>query len=75
MCSPVAAALGRRLAESAGVPDPGIRWRLDDGGPWFDNQVATLTIDGRRIEMRLEKALPDDAGGVELERVLDRRLA
>jgi hypothetical protein len=75
MCSPLAAALGRRLAQSAGVPDPGIRWRLDDGGPWFDNQVATLTIDGRRIEMRLEKALPGDDGGVELEAVLDRRLA
>ena len=75
MCSPVAAAVGRRLAQSAGVPDPGIRWRLDEGGPWFDNQVATLTIDGRRIEMRLEKALPDGHGGVKLDAVLDRRLA
>jgi hypothetical protein len=74
-CSPVSAKLSRSLARSAGVPDPGIRWRLTDGGPWFDNQVATLTIDGRRIEMRLEKSLPDGEGGVKLEAVLDRRLA
>jgi hypothetical protein len=71
----VSARLGRSLARSAGVADPGIRWRLTDGGPWFDNQVATLTIDGRTIDMKLEKALPDGEGGVELEAVLDRRLA
>ena len=29
-------------------------------GPWFDNQVATLIVDGRRIEMRLDKAVPVD---------------
>jgi hypothetical protein len=74
-CSRVSARLGRGLARSAGVADPGIRWRLTDGGPWFDNQVATLTIDGRSIDMRLEKALADGEGGVELEAVLDRRLA
>jgi hypothetical protein len=74
-CSPASARLARRLARTAGVPDPGIRWRLTDGGPWFDNQVGTLTIDGRRIQMRLEKSVPDGEGGVELEAVLDRRLA
>jgi PhoD-like phosphatase len=74
-CSPVSAKLGRSLARSAGAPDPGIRWRLTDGGPWFDNQVATLTIDGRRIEMRLDKALPDGEAAVKLEVVLDRVLA
>jgi hypothetical protein len=75
MCSGAAAATGRALARSAGVPDPGIRWRLSEDGPWFDNQVATLTIDGPLIEMRLEKALHDGNGGVKLEAVLDRRLA
>ena len=34
------------LAKPAGAEDPGIRWRLRDG-PCFDNQVATLHIDGR----------------------------
>jgi PhoD-like phosphatase len=73
--SRVAVGLARRLARSAGVPDPGIRWRLTDGGPWFDNQVATLTIDGGDIEMRLEKSLPDGDGGVKLEAVMSRPLA
>jgi hypothetical protein len=70
---PVGAAM-RALAASAGVDDPPVRWRLVGDGPWFDNQVATLYIDGREIEMRLEKAVPD-AGDARLEQVLDARLA
>jgi hypothetical protein len=74
--TPVAEALGRRLARSAGVQDPGIRWRATGAGPWFDNQVATLTIEGGRIDMRLEKALPgENGGGSRLESVMTRRLA
>ena len=45
---------------SPGSRDPGIGWRMVGDGPWFDNQVATLTVDGRRIEMRLDKAVPVD---------------
>ena len=63
------------LARRAGVEDPGIRWRLTGGGPWFDNQVATLVIDGRRMDMHLDKAVPVDEDDAELERVLDARLA
>jgi hypothetical protein len=44
-------------------------------GPWFDNQVTTLEIDGRRIGMRLEKAVPVDTTSARLDCVLDRRLA
>ena len=44
-------------------------------GPWFDNQVATLTIDGRRIDMRLDKAVPVDELHAKLECVLEQRLA
>jgi hypothetical protein len=44
-------------------------------GPWFDNQVATLVIDGREIEMHLDKAVPTDQDHARLERVLERRLA
>ncbi len=39
------------------MKDPGIRWRMTGDGPWFDNQVATLIIEGRRISMRLDKAV------------------
>jgi PhoD-like phosphatase len=74
MSRPFAAA-ARVVARSAGVHDPEIRWRLSDGGPWFDNQVASLLIDGRRMRMRLDKAVPVDSREARLERVLDRRLA
>jgi PhoD-like phosphatase len=63
------------IAKRAGVRDPGIRWRLTAGGPWFDNQVATLVIDGRRMDMHLDKAEPVGEDSARLERVLDVRLA
>jgi hypothetical protein len=65
----------RTLARLAGVRDPGIGWRIVGDGPWFENQVASLVIDGRRIEMRLDKAVPVDETHARLERVLERRLA
>jgi PhoD-like phosphatase len=68
-------AVTRALARSAGVADPGVRWRMIGDGPWFDNQVAMLRIDGRRIEMQLERAVPVDTSSARLEKVLDHRLA
>ena len=68
-------AVWRALARSAGVENPPVRWRMIGDGPWFDNQVAGLTIDGRRIEMRLDKAVPVNGRVARLERVLDHRLA
>jgi PhoD-like phosphatase len=68
-------ALWRALALAAGVKDPGIRWRMTGDGPWFNNQVATLVIDGRRISMRLDKAVPVDDESARLECVLEQRLA
>ena len=65
----------RALARLAGVRDPGIGWRMTGDGPWFDNQVATLVIDGREIEMTLEKAVPVDERRAKLECVLEQRLA
>jgi PhoD-like phosphatase len=65
----------RAIAKRAGVRDPGIHWDLTGGGPWFDNQVATLVIDGRRIDMHLDKAEPVGEDSARLERVLDARLA
>jgi len=65
----------RALAASAGVDEPSVRWRMVGDGPWFDNQVATLRIDGRAIEMRLEKAVRVDAERARLEQVLAHRLA
>jgi hypothetical protein len=67
--------VARALAASAGVEDPPVRWRMVGDGPWFDNQIATLRVDGREIELRLEKAVPGDTSAGRLERVLDRKLA
>ncbi len=70
---PVAAAM-RSLARSAGVSDPSIRWRRMGNGPFFDNQLATLEIDGPRIDLKLEKAAAPDGDPV-LECVQETRLA
>jgi hypothetical protein len=63
-----ARALAAALARSVGVPDPGIRWRFAEG-PFFDNQVASLELDGRKSTLRLEKTRRDPSGknpGLEL---------
>jgi PhoD-like phosphatase len=49
---------GRALARLAGVRREPIRWRLVEG-PFYDNQVATLTIDGRRAQLKLERTVGD----------------
>ena len=74
MSRPVAA-VARLLARAAGVQDPRLGWRLTGGGPWFDNQVAMLTADGRTLEMRLERAVPVDEESARLDCVLEQRLA
>jgi hypothetical protein len=67
------AALAGGLARLAGAPDPGIRWRLLEG-PHFDNQVATLHLDGRRASMRLDKTVAGEEDEVSLEKTFERRL-
>jgi phosphodiesterase/alkaline phosphatase D-like protein len=68
-----AARVTRGLARLAGVRRPAVSWELAEG-PWFDNQVATLTLDGRDAALKIEKALPDYPRPARLERVLDRPL-
>jgi hypothetical protein len=67
--------VARTLAVAAGVSRPEVRWRMVGDGPWFDNQLATLRIHGRAIDVRLEKAVPLDQTSARLERVLARKLA
>jgi hypothetical protein len=66
--------LVRGLAQAVGVPDPEIRWRLVQE-PTFDNQVATLSLDGRHAWLRIERTRPGDGRHPELEVSLQRRLA
>jgi hypothetical protein len=66
-------AIGRLLCISARVPPARIRWRID-AGPWFDNQVATLELDGPTARFKLEKTHPDDWREAALHDVCERRL-
>ncbi|MFB8771210.1 alkaline phosphatase D family protein [Streptomyces broussonetiae] len=53
--SGVARALGRLAAGHGRVPEPSVDWRRT-GGPWFGNQLMTLTLRGRSARLRLERA-------------------
>ena len=68
------AAATRGLARLAGAPDPGIRWRLLEG-PCFDNQVATLRLDGRSATARLDKTVAGDERERSLEKTFERWIA
>ncbi|MFJ9536838.1 alkaline phosphatase D family protein [Streptomyces sp. NPDC101225] len=50
-----ARALGRRLARHGRCERPPVTWRKK-GGPWFGNQLMTLTLRGRSARLRLEQA-------------------
>jgi len=62
------------LGRSAGVSDPGLRWRLAEG-PYFDNQVATLRLRGRKALLQLDKTVAGEENERELDCVFERPLA
>jgi hypothetical protein len=71
----IGAGVGKALAATAGVRLPvEIAWRIADG-PWYDNQIASLDIQGTSAHLRIERALPAADGPPELEAVLDARLS
>ncbi|MCZ9340911.1 alkaline phosphatase family protein, partial [Streptomyces sp. TRM76130] len=57
-----ARALGRVFARHGRLSRPAVRWRRE-GGPWFGNQLMTLTLRGRSARLRLEKASTAGPGG------------
>jgi hypothetical protein len=68
-------AIARALARAAGARDPDLRWRFIEG-PFFDNQVATIELAGRRAAMKLEKTVGEPhADERSLKTVFERRLA
>jgi hypothetical protein len=67
-------ALTRALSKAAGVDDLPVRWRMIGDGPWFDNQVAMLHVDGRRMAFGIEKAV-GDGDGARLHCVLEHRIS
>jgi hypothetical protein len=67
--------LGALLTRAARVEPHRLRWDQVGGGPWFDNQIATLALEGRHARMRLEKALGEASAPPQLECVMNERLA
>ncbi|MFI9647769.1 alkaline phosphatase D family protein [Streptomyces sp. NPDC052040] len=54
-------ALGRLLLRHGRAAPLGFEWRRR-GGPWFGNQLMTLTLRGRSASLRVVRALPDETG-------------
>jgi hypothetical protein len=50
------ALVAKALARAAGVKPTRLGWKLVSPGPMFDNQVATIDIEGRAAEIRIDKA-------------------
>jgi len=59
------------LARAAGVREPPVRWRFPEP-PTFDNQIATLTLDGRAARLRIERTDPAEWQDPRLHVSLDR---
>ena len=76
-CSRAGTRLGDLLIRSAGVEKPKVRWRFSEG-PYFDNQVCFLELDGRSARLRLQKTARRAEGeqdeGYGLETVFERPL-
>ncbi len=69
------ALIGRVLRRSARLPDVPIRWRMAHDGPWFDNMVGTLRLDGEEATLSFERVGPSHEGDdLELEKVYEREL-
>ncbi|MFE9725226.1 alkaline phosphatase D family protein [Streptomyces sp. NPDC005794] len=64
--------LGRALAWHGRTGSPPMRWRKA-GGPWFGNQLMTLTLHGRKAALTLVQARARPTGA-QLETVLERTL-
>ncbi|MBW8481990.1 alkaline phosphatase D family protein [Actinomadura parmotrematis] len=54
------AVIPRLLARWAKVPRPPLKWRLTDG-PWFDNAVATVRVDGRECRVQWDTPASETA--------------
>ncbi|GAA2059132.1 alkaline phosphatase D family protein [Williamsia deligens] len=65
--------LMRRLARSAGVADLPVEWDTT-AGPWFDNGVMTLAVDGDDVTVRVEHAFTAPDGTQRLSSTHQQRL-
>jgi len=75
--SRVGAVVGRLLARTARVAPPSVRWRYVHDDPWFDNQIATLILEGREATFQLARSEPPPGpdGRLKLEQVFEHSLS
>jgi len=57
--SPAGALVTRALAGLAGCPPPPVSWRITHG-PWFENHLGDLVLDGRRARLAIRVAGPGE---------------
>jgi phosphodiesterase/alkaline phosphatase D-like protein len=67
-------ALGRRFARHGRLAAPPVSWRKT-GGPWFGNQLMTLTLRGRTARLRLQQAQAAPGGQAGLQEAADAVLS
>lgn len=67
--SPAGRAIGGRLNGSIGSENISATWQITHG-PEFANELGALTIEGRSLELVLERARPDENGDPILEEVI-----
>jgi hypothetical protein len=65
---------GRFLARLVGIGEEEVSWGLTHREPWFENHVATLQLEGRRVTLTFEKAVLNGSGEPHLETTYERRL-
>jgi hypothetical protein len=63
------------LARLAGVPREPLTWRLTHDAAFFDNQIATLELEGRSATITFEKAILDAWNEPTLKKLYEHHLA
>ncbi len=63
----------RALSRRAGVTEPAISWDVEHG-PWFDNGVMTVALEGRTAAVEVEHAWIEPTGAQALRRTHDLAL-
>ncbi|MDQ1029622.1 phosphodiesterase/alkaline phosphatase D-like protein [Streptomyces umbrinus] len=72
--SGVGRAIGRRFARHGRLERPPVDWRKT-GGPWFGNQLMTLTLRGRSARLRLDQAGQERGGAAGLRTIVESELS
>jgi hypothetical protein len=65
----------RFLARLAGVPEEPFTWRMTHDAVFFENQIATLELEGRSATITFDKSVLDASKDPALEKLNRHRLA